>query len=217
MKKINLIARLLFILGVMSLCIGGVNILLFMYHSSLIGSMFEFFGSFLFTLLSIAFIFVIIGFILFGLSEMVEQQTLTNQLLAKNSTIDLSHFHAELISKQQAKLKLEDSAEGFHFPNSTAPPLHHTIGTKRFQNVDWYTADSDSHWISDTIDKLGEKVHTITALPQSDWYAATTSANTHLMKIDRDRTNEATRFEWQDYPELSEWWNTYQAKQSDSK
>ncbi|MGN7312546.1 hypothetical protein ACTHQ4_15725 [Alkalicoccobacillus gibsonii] len=217
MKKINLIARLLFILGIVSLCIGGVIGLIFTYHWMNIGATVQFFGSYLFALLSIAFIFVIIGFILFGISEMIEQQTLTNQLLAKHEKINLTHFHEKLISEQQPTSQSGESSEGFHFPDSDAPPLHHSIRTKRLMNVDWYTADSDPHWISHMIDKLGEKVHTITALPQSDWYAATTSSDTHLVKIDRDRTNEAVRFEWTDYPDLSEWWNTYEAKQSDNK
>ncbi|MBM0066040.1 hypothetical protein [Alkalicoccobacillus gibsonii] len=217
MKKINLIARLLFILGIVSLCIGGVIGLIFTYHWMNIGAIVQFFGSYLFVLLSIAFIFLLIGFILFGISEMIEQQTLTNQLLAKHEKINLTHFHEKLISEHQPTPQPKESTVGFHFPDSDAPPLHHSIRTKRLMNVDWYTADSDPHWISHMVDKLGEKVHTITALPQSDWYAATTSSNTHLVKIDRDRTNEAVRFEWTDYPDLSEWWNTYQAKQSDNK
>ncbi|WYP25893.1 hypothetical protein NSQ54_16445 [Alkalihalobacillus sp. FSL W8-0930] len=217
MKKINLIARLLFILGIISLCVGGLTILLFMYHLTSIGAIFEFFGSFLFALLCLALSFLIIGFILFGLSELIEQQSITNHLLAKQSAIDLTHFHANLISEHQTKSQTEEPAEGYHFPEADAPPLHHSIRTKRLLNVDWYTADSDPHWISHTIDKLGETVHTITALPQNDWYAATTSTNTHLVKIDRDRTNEAARVEWKDYPDLLEWWNTYQTKQSDNK
>lgn len=164
MKKINLIARLLFILGIVSLCIGGVIGLIFTYHWMNIGAIVQFFGSYLFVLLSIAFIFVIIGFILFGLSEMIEQQTLTNQLLAKHEKINLTHFHEKLISEQQPTSHSGESTEGFHFPDSDTPPLHHSIRTKRLMNVDWYTADSDPHWISHMIDKLGEKVHTITAL-----------------------------------------------------
>ncbi|MEK4566314.1 hypothetical protein MKX54_16720 [Alkalihalobacillus sp. FSL R5-0424] len=217
MKKINLIARLLFILGIISLCVGGLTILLFLYHLTSIGAIFEFFSSFLFALLCLALSFLIIGFILFGLSELIEQQSITNHLLAKKSSIDLTHFHANLISEHQTKSQTEEPAEGYHFPEADAPPLHHSIRTKRLLNVDWYTADSDPHWISHTIDKLGETVHTITALPQSDWYAVTTSTNTHLVKIDRDRTNEAARVEWKDYPDLLEWWNTYQTKQSDNK
>ncbi|MDQ0206841.1 hypothetical protein [Alkalicoccobacillus murimartini] len=215
MKKVNFTARLVFWTGI---CCFGIGLIIAIISASYISSFGYLIDSISSGFLQFMFVvspFALIGIILLGLSEMIEQQSLTNQLLAKSSGIDVRAYHEELyltyVKEKEALIEKHRHKPAVETP---APAIGYQVTTNRFDDVNWYIKDTDVNWVCDSIGQLGEKVQTITAIPWHYYFVAETKNNKHLVKIDRDLTNTAEVLDWNDNPKILTWWETYETKKN---
>ncbi|MCM2675772.1 hypothetical protein [Alkalicoccobacillus plakortidis] len=213
MKKVNFTARLVFWTGITCLVLGLIVAIISASIISSYGELMYSIPSGFLQFLATASPFALVGIILLGLSEMIEQQSLTNQLLAKNSGVDVKAYHTELYNTHLTeKQTLKEQYAHVATSEPKAPTLNYEVIKKRFDEVNWYIKDTDVNWVCHIVGQSDERVHTITASPWHYYFVAETSGNKYLIKIDRDLTNTAKILNWHDHSNMLEWWHTYKTK-----
>ncbi|TSB48425.1 hypothetical protein [Alkalicoccobacillus porphyridii] len=215
MKKVNYTARILFWTGIACLILGLIVAIVSASYLSSYGEIIYAISSGLLQFIMMVSPFALIGLILLGLSEMIEQQSLTNQLLGKTSGVDVKAFHAELYEMHlKEKETLLVKGEPVDTSEPHAPTLDYQVKAQRFDDVNWYIKDTDINWVCYIVEQSGERAHTITALPWHYYFIAETANTKHLIKIDRDRTNTAKILNWHDHANILDWWSTYKTRTS---
>ncbi len=126
------------------------------------------------------------GMILIGFAELIERQTETNQLLKQSLGLSNKQFGAT--DNTESKMEGE-------------PKLIDTKG-----KIDWDLEAEDTLKIHDYFFKEKKRyVNEIIATPYPYKFIVIAGNKEHLIKIDRENTNQVLELNLLDYPEVKDW------------